>query len=92
MKEITHIIKEPVVSEQSTILNEFGKYVFVVDKKANKLEIKYAIEKLFDVHVQKVNTVNVLGKKRRMRYKIGKRSDWKKAIVTLSEGEKIEFV
>lgn len=92
MKELTHIIKEPVISEHSTKLSETGKYVFIVNPTANKLEIKHAVEKLFNVKVDKVNTIQVLGKQRRMRYKIGKKSDWKKAIVTLVKGDKIEFI
>lgn len=92
MKELTQIIKEPVISEQSTVLNEQGKYVFIVDKKANKIEIKHAIEKLFNVKVDKVNTLNNLGKKKRVRFHIGKKADWKKAVVTIESGQKIEFM
>jgi large subunit ribosomal protein L23 len=92
MKEITSIIQEPVISEQSTVMAEDGKYVFVVNKKANKIEIKQAVERLFNVKVDKVNTVNMMGKRKRRRFKIGKRPDWKKAVVTLVQGEKIELM
>jgi len=92
MKELTQIIKEPVISEQSSIMAEIGKYAFIVRPDANKIEIKYAVEKLFHVKVEKVNTVNVMGKTKRMRYHIGRKPDWKKAVVTLKKGEKIEFM
>lgn len=92
MKELTDIIIEPVISEQSTILAEEGKYVFVVRKGVNKIEIKHAIEKLFEVTVRKVNVVNVTGKTKRVRYKIGKRPDWKKALISLMPGQTIEYV
>lgn len=92
MKELTQILVEPVVSERTTYLNEMNKYVFVVQKTANKIEIKQAVEKLFNVKVDKINIVNVQGKRKRRRFKIGKRPDWKKAIVTLQEGQKIELM
>jgi len=65
--------------------------VFKVDRRANKQEIKEAVESLFNVHVERVNTLNFEGKKRRLGRRTGQRSDWKKAIVTLQEGESIEF-
>ena len=68
------------------------KYTFVVDKKSNKTEIKNAVEKIFGVKVESVNTMNMLGKQKRMGVNVGKRADWKKAIVTLTEDSKtIEF-
>ena len=68
------------------------KYTFVVDKKSNKTEIKNAVEKIFGVKVASVNTMNMLGKNKRMGANVGKRADWKKAIVTLTEESKtIEF-
>ncbi|MDX9703331.1 MAG: 50S ribosomal protein L23 [Candidatus Auribacterota bacterium] len=91
MKELTQILIEPVISERTTYLNEINKYVFVVQKNANKIEVKHAVEKLFNVKVDKVNIVNVQGKRKRRRFKIGKRPDWKKAIITLQEGQKIEL-
>lgn len=68
-----------------------GKYTFRVPLKANKVEIRKAVEQVFNVHVTKVNTIRVLGKVKRMGKFEGKRSDYKKAIVTLQEGETIEF-
>lgn len=92
MRDATDIIIEPVISELSTTMAEEDKYVFVVRTSANKIEIKYAVEKLFNVGVKKVNVINVLGKRKRMRFKTGKRSDWKKAVITLNKGDKIEFI
>ena len=63
---------------------------FVVDRKATKIEIRKAVEAMFDVHVTSVNTMNVLGKERRMGRHVGRRPSWKKAIVTLAEGEMID--
>jgi large subunit ribosomal protein L23 len=68
-----------------------GKYVFVVDKKANKIEIAKAVAEIFKVKVVSVNTANVTGKKKRVGRTVGKRPDYKKAIVKLAAGETIEF-
>ena len=70
---------------------EEGKYIFVVAKKANKIEIAKAVAEVFNVKVANVNTVNVSGKMKRMGRFVGKRSDYKKAIVKLAPGETIEF-
>ena len=80
------VIIAPVVSEKSYNLIDEGKYTFLVDPRANKTEIKIAIEKIFDVKVASVNTINRKGKSRRTRFGIGKRKDTKRAIVTLREG------
>lgn len=80
------IILKPVVSEKSYNLMDQGKYTFLVDPRANKTEIKIAIEKIFDVKVSSVNTANRLGKVKRTRNGLGKRKDTKRAIVTLREG------
>ena len=77
------IIISPVVTEKSNDELQEGKYTFKVNKKATKVEIAKAIEKLFEVKVIKVNTMNVNGKKKRVGYHVGKTSDWKKAIVTI---------
>ncbi len=77
------IIIAPVVTEKSNDELQEGKYTFKVNKKATKVEIAKAIEKLFEVKVIKVNTMNVNGKKKRVGYHVGKTSDWKKAIVTI---------
>ncbi len=80
------ILFAPVVSEKSYGLLDEGKYTFLVDPRANKTEIKIAIEKIFDVKVDTVNTMNRQGKKRRTRFGTGKRKDTKRAIVSLREG------
>lgn len=92
MRNPHDIIRKPIVTEQSMNDMAEGKYTFVVDKKANKTEIKNAIEKVFDVKVSKVNTMNMTGKLKRMGKNIGRRPGWKKAMVTLTEDSKgIEF-
>jgi large subunit ribosomal protein L23 len=85
-KDPRDIILSPVVSEKSYNLIDDGKYTFVVDPRANKTEIKLAIEKIFDVKVATVNTLNRTGKTRRTRFGTGKRKDTKRAIVTLKSG------
>jgi len=87
------IILRPIISEQSTEHVELKKYVFEVAPDANKIEIKKAVEDLFDVEVTKVTTLNMKGKVKRMgRYPQGRRKDWKKAVVKLSDKSKtIEF-
>ncbi len=86
------IIIRPIITEDSMDAMAEGKYIFVVDKKANKSEIKKAIEEVFDVKVDKVNTINMLGKEKRMGVHVGRRANWKKAIITLTEDSKgIEF-
>ena len=77
------IIVRPVITEKSNDEMQAGKYTFEVNKKATKVEIAKAVEKLFEVKVLKVNTMNVNGKKKRVGYHVGKTSDWKKAIVTI---------
>ena len=84
------VIIRPIVTERSFDLMEQGKYTFEVARNAPKEEIRAAVEKLFDVHVTKVNTVNVKPKNRRVRYVAGKTRQWKKAIVTVAPGEQIE--
>jgi large subunit ribosomal protein L23 len=92
MKEIHQIIRRPLVTEKSTQQKEaHNQYVFEVQREANKIEIQKAIERLFKVKVTQVRTSNVLGKVKRLGRKYGKRPDWKKAIVTLKEGDRIEF-
>ena len=81
----------PLITERTTQLMAEGKYVFVVAKAANKIEIAKAVAEVFKVKVAKVNTVNVTGKKKRMGRTEGKRPDYKKAIVKLAPGETIEF-
>jgi large subunit ribosomal protein L23 len=85
-KDPRDVIIAPVVSEKSYALIDDGKYTFIVDPRANKSEIKLAIEKIFNVKVASVNTLNRTGKTRRTRFGTGKRKDTKRAIVTLKSG------
>jgi len=85
-KDPRDILLAPVVSEKSYGLLDEGKYTFLVDPRANKTEIKIAIERVFGVKVDSVNTANRPGKTRRTRFGTGKRKDTKRAIVTLREG------
>ena len=89
--EARDIIIRPLITEKSTTLMAEGKYVFEVAKSANKIEIAKAISQIFKVKVASVNTINVEGKVKRMGRSVGKRSDYKKAIVKLAAGETIEF-
>ncbi|NLW40351.1 MAG: 50S ribosomal protein L23 [Tissierellia bacterium] len=92
MRNPHDIIIKPIITEESMNAMADKKYTFQVDKKANKSEIKKAIEKIFDVKVKKVNTMNMQGKEKRMGVHVGRRPSWKKAIVTLTEDSKeIEF-
>ena len=90
MKLAREIIIKPVVTEKSVDLMQENKYCFRVAKDANKIEIKHAIEEIFKVTVINVNTVNVHGKMKRMGRTQGKTASWKKAVVTLREGDSIE--
>jgi large subunit ribosomal protein L23 len=89
------ILKKPLVTEKVSSLNEKGKYGFIVDAEANKVEIKKAVEKQYGVNVERVNTINVMGKFKTRYTKAGvlsgRRPNYKKAIVTLAEGEVIDF-
>ncbi len=77
------IIIKPIITEESNEGIQEGKYTFKVNKKATKVDIANAVEKLFEVKVLKVNTINVKGKEKRVGRNVGKTSDWKKAIVTI---------
>ncbi len=85
-KDPRDILLAPVVSEKSYSLLDENKYTFIVDPRANKTEIKIAVETVFGVKVESVNTLNRQGKKRRTRFGVGKRKDTKRAIVTLRDG------
>ncbi len=92
MKNPNDIILSPVLTEKSSDMSqEHNKYSFKVSRDSNKKEIGAAVQELFKVKVEKVNTVSMRGKKKRVRFREGKTPDWKKAIVTLKEGQKIEF-
>ncbi len=89
MSKYHKIILSPSITEKNTMLREQNKYVFEVARDASKPLIKEAVENLFDVRVEAVNTAVVKGKKKRMGRNIGRRPDWKKAVVTLAEGQQI---
>ena len=84
------IIKRPIITEQSMADTEMKRYTFEVAKSANKIEIAKAVEQIFGVKVVRVNTLTVKPKTKRVRYVAGKTRSWKKAIVTLAEGDTIE--
>ena len=77
------IIIKPIITEKGNVEMQAGKYTFEVNKKATKVDVKRAVEKLFNVKVLKVNTINVSGKEKRVGRNIGKTADWKKAIVSI---------
>ena len=94
MKDPYRIIKEPLITEKTTILRESNKYAFVVDVKANKAEICKAAEELFDLKdkILKINTMQVRGKTKGQfwRHRRGRRPNWKKVIITVTEGTTID--
>lgn len=85
------VLLRPIITEKSTVLTAQDKYVFEVDPRANKPQIKQAVEVAFNVRVEAVNTMNMKGKARRFGRRITKRPDWKKAVVTLVHGDSIEL-
>jgi large subunit ribosomal protein L23 len=88
----TDVVQGPVINEKGTLVNEQGnQVVFRVHPRANKVEIRHAVETLFKVKVEKVRTTRQLGKIRRVGRHSGRRPDWKKAYVTLAEGNRIDF-
>ena len=89
MRNPHEVLIKPIVTERTTNLMEQNKYTFKVDKDANKIEIKYAVETIFKVNVTDVKTMNVQGKFKRQGRTGGYRPDWKKAIVTLKDGQKL---
>jgi len=92
MKTVYEVIKRPIISEKSTALAELGnRYAFEVAPSSNKQEIRDAVQRLFKVSVREVRTMIVHGKVKRAGRSETKRSNWKKAIVTLGEGQKIDF-
>jgi large subunit ribosomal protein L23 len=84
-----HILLRHHLSEKTNQLSAFGRYVFKVARTTNKIEVRKAIEAVYDVHVKDVNMINVSGKKRRQGKSVGRTQDWKKAVVTLKYGERI---
>jgi large subunit ribosomal protein L23 len=91
MKELYQVIKRPLLTEKSTRKKEeINEVAFEVDRRANRSEVKMAVQTLFKVKVQRVNLMQLEGKKKRVGKKIGRTSDWKKALVRLAPGEAIE--
>ncbi|HSP99092.1 MAG TPA: 50S ribosomal protein L23 [Candidatus Dormibacteraeota bacterium] len=92
MKSVFDVVTSPLITEKGTMVGELGnQFVFRVRRDANKDQIRHAIETLFKVKVEKVRTLNLLGKMRRVGRHAGRRPDWKKAYVTLVEGQRIDF-
>ncbi len=89
MKDATEVIVRPLLTEKSTLLQRLNKYTFEVAKDATKIEIQKAIEQLGRCEVDKVNTLVVKGKVRRRGNRVGRTADWKKAVVTLKDGESL---
>ncbi len=92
MNEHRVTIQKPIITEKATLLRENNKYVFKVDPRANKVQIRKAVESIFDVHVTSVRTLSVPSKPKRQGLFQGKTSGWKKAIVTLRRGDSIEVI
>jgi large subunit ribosomal protein L23 len=90
-KDYRDVLIKPVVSEKSYGLLDENKYTFIVRPDANKTEIKIAVEKVFNVKVTGVNTLNREGKRRRTRFGVGKRPNTKRAIVSVAEGQRIDI-
>jgi large subunit ribosomal protein L23 len=92
MRAPQDIVIQPIISEKMEYLQEAHRqYAFKVHPSANKIEIKDAVEAIYKITVTDVNVMNRKGKKRRVRYTEGRRSNWKKAVVTLKEGDSIEY-
>ena len=90
-QQMYDIIRGPVITEKATNLSEHNQVIFRVPLAATKREVKAAVEGLFSVNVTAVNTIRVMGKQKRFRGRVGRRSDYKKAIVTLREGQRIDI-
>ncbi|MGM0420155.1 MAG: 50S ribosomal protein L23 [Bacillota bacterium] len=92
MENLRDVIISPLISEKTMdLMEQNNAYTFKVAKNANKIQIRKAIEKVFNVKVEKVNTMNMKGKTKRLGFTEGKRPDWKKAIIKLAEGDSIEI-
>ncbi|MBU4376383.1 MAG: 50S ribosomal protein L23 [Candidatus Omnitrophica bacterium] len=91
MKKPYEVLKSALQTEKGAMMRPQNKYLFWVDKNANKIEIKNAVESIYRVTVEKVNTEMARGKNKRVRYAMGKTPDWKKAIVQLKIGDKIDI-
>jgi large subunit ribosomal protein L23 len=92
MKDTYSVLKKPLITEKGNLMkDELNQITFEVDRRANKIEIKATVEKIFKVQVVKVHTLNMRGKMKRMGKSQGKKPNWKKAIVTLKEGDNIDL-
>ena len=91
MENLRDVLIRPVITEKSSAMMQDNKYTFIVPLKSNKVEVRQAVERIFKVKVLDVHTLRVLGKTKRMGRHQGKRSDYKKAIVKLAPGQRIEF-
>jgi large subunit ribosomal protein L23 len=91
VRDLRDVILRPVISEKSYEMLDENKYTFIVDPRANKTHIRQAVEKIFDVKVLSVNTINRKGKRKRRGLIVGKRPDTKRAIVTVAPGDRIEL-
>ena len=89
-QQMYDVIRSPVITEKATIVSEHNQVIFRVPLTATKREVKAAVEGLFNVKVTAVNTIRVIGKMKRFRGRLGQRSDYKKAVVTLGEGQRID--
>jgi large subunit ribosomal protein L23 len=89
--DMHRIIRRALITEKSTIAKDENKYIFEVDQRANKIEVAKAVEKLFKVKVLDVRIMNVIGKKKRVGRIMGEKRSWKKAVVTLASGSRIEI-
>ena len=89
--QIYDVLRRPVITEKSSLLQEGGRYVFEVASKANKVQIRQAVEKAFSVNVTTVNVMTVHGKRKRYGSRLTARPSWKKAVVTLKQGDRIEI-
>jgi large subunit ribosomal protein L23 len=90
MMNLNEVLIRPLITEKNTMLSALGQYTFEVDRRANKPLVKEAVEKIFKVDVTAVNVINVPPKTRRVGRSTGKTSPWKKAVVTLKPGQRIE--
>jgi len=86
------IVKGLIRTEKGSVMLQLNKHLFWVDNNANKIEIRKAVEDIYKVKVQAVNTITMRGKTKRVRYALGKTPDWKKAVVTLAKDSKIDVV
>ena len=92
MRDLLHVLRSPLITEKGTLVSEEGnQFVFRVRPEANKAEIRRAVETFFKVKVEKVRTINYLGKERRVGKSLGRKPHWKKAYVTLAPGHKIDL-